>query len=479
MLNPLKELFMPKYLVGLEVNTDSIGAVQIFNSLKGPEVIKIAFREVEDPEDIHQELEDFFITEDLNRETLITCIPTSLAIVRQIPLPFHNLKKLRKIIKYQIDPHVPDPIDNTIVDFISSEALEEILTFGIPKKNISEHLEALSRANLEPEVVSLDDIALFYLYVHNHIRGSGQPVSVINLGKREKVVQVIFEKRLDFIRVLQNGTGGVEDLINTFNLYHLKNPDHPLREVLLTGHLEDDTDVAEDLSTRLDIEVSRWRPFDEIRHLLGDIETDLQSRLSVPLGLAIGPRSQSSKVFDLRKEEFSVKTTMNLKRMLTFTLAAILFLVGVFTFNVFQKLYIKEERHKKLKENMRVLIHDAFPDMKNIIKGRELAQMDQKIAEEREKYRWLEDIIGGGKVLDPLLVVSKIVSELPDAKIDNLSIEKGKIRMDGQISSFEMVDRLEKRLAGTDFFKDIKLVGAKMDQKDGAVKFNFVMEKNR
>ena len=76
-------------------------------------------------------------------------------------------------------------------------------------------------------------------------------------------------------------------------------------------------------------------------------------------------------------------------------------------------------------------------------------------------------------------MVSKIVSELPDAKIDNLSIEKEKIRMDGQISSFEMVDRLEKRLADTDFFRDIKLVGAKMDQKDGAVKFNFVMEKNR
>lgn len=478
MRNLFKEFFMPKYLVGLEVGPHFIGAVQIFNSLKGPEIDKTAFREVKDPERINEELEEFFLAEDLKRETLITCIPTSTAIVRQIPLPIHNLKKLKKIIKYQMEPHVPDPIHDTIVDFVAPEGGEEILTFGVPKEYMSGHLEVLSRANLDPEVVTLADVALFYLYVHNHPGESDQPVSIINLGEKGNVVQIIHGNRLDFIRVLPGGTGHLDDLVDTFNLYLLKKPDHPLGEILLTGQGVN-ADVAETLRSRTNSEVSLWRPFDKIKHSLGDIEEDLQSGLSVPLGLAISQLPQSSKVFDLRKEEFTLKTSINLKRMLAFTLAGILLLAGLFTFDVYHKVHIKERRYAELKENMKAIFLGAFPESKNIIKGRELAQMKQKMEQEAERSRWLEDVTRERRVLDPLLVVSKTISAFPDAKIDNLSVEEKKIRMDGQISSFEMVDKLKKRLSGTGFFKDIKLVGAKMDQKGAAVKFNFVMERNR
>ncbi len=469
---------MPKYLVGLEVNPHFIGAVQIFNSLKGPEIHKIAFRKVSNPERINQGLRSLFFTENLKDETLITCIPTSRAIVRHIPLPIHNLKKLKKIMKYQMEPHVPDPIYDTIVDFVVPEGGEDILTFGVPKRYMSEHLEALSQADLEPGVVSLDNIALFYLYINNNPVESDQPVSIINFGERENVVQIIHGKRLDFIRVLPDGTGHMDDLIDTFNLYLLKKPDPPLGEILLTGQRAN-ADMAETLSSRTNCEVSLWRPFEKIKHPLGDIEEDLQSRLSVPLGLAISLVPQSSKIFDLRKEEFTLKTTINLKRMLAFTMAGILLLVGLFTFNVFQKLYIKETYYAELKEDMKAVFIGAFPKAKNIIKGRELAQMNQKMEQEVERSRWLEDVTGERRVLDPLLVVSKTVSGFPDAKIENLSVEEKKIRLDGQISSFEMVDKLEKSLSGTGFFKDIKLVGAKMDKKGAAVKFNFVMERNR
>jgi Tfp pilus assembly PilM family ATPase len=477
MSNPFKEFFMPKYLVGLEVNPHFIGAVQIFNSLKGPEIHKIAFREVKDHERINEELKEFFLTEDLKRETLITCIPTSRAIIRHIPLPFHNLKKLKKIMKYQMEPHVPDPIHDTIVDFVAPEGGQDIMTFGIPKRYMSEHLEVLSQANLEPGVVSLDNIALFYLYINNHPVESDQPVSIINFGERENVVQIIHGKRLDFIRVLPEGTGHMDDLVDTFNLYLLKKPDPPLGEILLTGQRVN-ADMAETLSSRTNCEVSLWRPFDKIKHPLGDIEEDLQSKLSVPLGLAISQIPQSSKVFDLRKEEFTLKTTINLKRKLAFTLAGILLLAGLFTFNVYHKVYTKERRYAELKENMRALFIGAFPESKNIIKGREWVQMNQRMEQEAERSRWIEDVTGERRVLDPLLVVSKTISGFPDARIDNLSVEEKKIRMDGQISSFEMVDKLEKSLSGTGFFKDVKLVGAKMDQKGGAVKFNFVMERN-
>ena len=64
-------------------------------------------------------------------------------------------------------------------------------------------------------------------------------------------------------------------------------------------------------------------------------------------------------------------------------------------------------------------------------------------------------------------------------QIDNLSLEGKDIRLDGRTSSFEAVDRLTNRLNKSGDFKNIKLVGAKMDKRENAVTFNFALEKNR
>jgi len=121
---------------------------------------------------------------------------------------------------------------------------------------------------------------------------------------------------------------------------------------------------------------------------------------------------------------------------------------------------------------------EAFPEAANIVKGRELAQLSQKIEEGTGKYRWLGHITSEGKALDVLRILTRSMYGFSDVKIDNISIEEKEIRLDGRTSSFETVDKLEKKLAGTGYFKAIKLVGAKTDKKEKAVKFNFAIEKN-
>jgi Tfp pilus assembly protein PilN len=77
-----------------------------------------------------------------------------------------------------------------------------------------------------------------------------------------------------------------------------------------------------------------------------------------------------------------------------------------------------------------------------------------------------------------LLRLTRIISEDPEVQIDNLSLEGKDIRLDGRTASFEAVDRLTNRLNKSDSFKNIKLVGAKMDRRENAVTFNFALEKN-
>lgn len=476
MFNPLKVLSMPKYTVGLTVDDRFIGAVRAYRALGRLEIDRVAFKEVENPEHLQEELGEFFQREDLVHDMLVSCIPTSRAVVRQIPLVFDNLKKLGRVIKYQMEPFVPHPIDDMVVDFLPPRPGGDIITAGVLKKVLSEHLESLSQAGLEPKVVSLDDLALFLLYLHTHPGDSGQAASIVNLGENKWVVQILSGGKLDFIRILPETGEDYQGLIESFNLYRLKNPDTPLGKILLTGPQGSKNEVAENLESLLKIKTRVWKPFDEIKHRLGHVETSLQTRLSVPLGLAIGTVEGSEETFDLRKEEFVVGNSVNSKNMSALVVTLIL-LLGLFTFNLHYKLNLQERRYAELKARTRQLFKRAFPATTQFIKGRELAQMDQKMNKEMGKYQWLDNVTQDGSVLKVIMALTRSVEGVSDVKIENLSMEGKEIRLDGRSPSYETVDKLEKQLTNTGLFQTIKLVGAKIDKKDKTVKFNFSIEK--
>ena len=167
MRNPLKEFFSPRFVVGLEVTSKSIGVVQVNSTLKGPEINKVVLKEVKNTEQVESDLKALFDQENLRYDILVTCLPGSAATVRRISLPFGKSKKLDKIIKYQTEPYVPYPIEEMIVDFLPPDPDGTITTIGVQKKVLSEHLGQMSRAGIQPDVVSLDSMALFSLSLSN------------------------------------------------------------------------------------------------------------------------------------------------------------------------------------------------------------------------------------------------------------------------------------------------------------------------
>ena len=478
MLNPFKDFFAPNFVVGLEVTEGYIGAVQVFNSLKGLEIDRIAFREIESPDQIVRELTEFFAKEGLRNDMLITCLPTSSSVIRQIPLPFDKVKKIDKIIKYQMEPYVPYPVDKIVVDFMPTGSKDNITTIGVQKELLAEHMTTLSGAKLEPQVVSVDDLALFHLYTHNsREEAPGKVVCILHCGHDENVIQIICENRLDFMRVLPKGGDVLEQFANTLKLFQLEKPELLIDEILLTGYSGYNQGMAERISAETKIQASVWRPFDALTNKKNQVDMALQAKLSVPLGLAMSVAHPPDKVFDLRKEEFTNRTSLNLKKTFMFMFSAIFILVFLFTFNVYQKLIINEKHHSELQQEIKQIFSSTFPETGLIVKGQELAQMSRKIEEETGKYKWLEDLTGEGKVLDIIMLLSSTVSGFPDVKIDNLSIEENDIRLHGHTASFETVDKLKQKLTDSGYFKVVRLVGAKMDKKKEAVSFNFALEK--
>jgi Tfp pilus assembly PilM family ATPase len=473
----LQIFFEPEYITGLNYDSTTISAVRVASSLKGTVIDRTAISPVKTPDKMTWELIEFARREGLEDNTLYTCLPASKATIRQIPIHIENVKKLDKIIKYQMEPYIPFPIDDMVIDFLPSNKSDKVLTAGVENAVLSEHIDNLAQAGLETKTISIDDIALITLFHHASGLDNTVANALIHFHHDKTTLLIIKEGQLMFIRVLAPNKENHDSIKETLNIFTLENPEDTIQQILITGYPNVDNILAEKISSHLDIPTSAWKPFDQLTHNLGKLDEDSQMRLSVPLGLALSGSNSKGKVFDLRKESFAIKSFVALKKHFLFSgYAALVFLV-LFTFSTYQKLYIYKKKNAKLQDDMRQVYVQAFPGAKPV-KGQELAQMKQKLDEEA-KYKVLDSLGDGNNVLSKLMQLTQIFSGVNGLIIHQLSIEGYDIKLYGSGPSFEMVDRLKQALERNNAFHNVKLLDAKMNKREKNVRFNFSLERAR
>jgi len=471
----LQIFFQPEYITGLTFNNNFISAVRVANSLKGTFIDHTAVSPVKKPDQMTWELIEFSRSEGLEDNILFTCLPASKATIRQIPIPIENVRKLSRIIKYQMEPYVPFPIDDMVIDFLPSDKNDKVLTAGVEKNILSDHMDNLAQAGLEPQTVSLDDIALITLFHHASGLDNSLASAVIHFNDEKTTVMIIKDGQLLFIRVLAPEKKNYGSIKETLNLFNLENSDDTLNHILITGYPSVDETLAEKLKSKLGIPVSVWKPFDQLTHDLGKLDTDTQTRLSVPLGLALSGLNSKGKVFDLRKESFAIKSFITLKKFFLYAAYASLVLLFLFTLSTYQNLFVYKNKNIQLQKDMKQIYVQAFPEAKPV-KGQELAQMKQKVNEEA-KYKVLDRIGNGNTVLSALNLLTVTFSQIEGLIIHQLSIEGNDIKLYGSAPSFETIDRLKQTLESNTVFQAVKLLDAKKDKREKTIRFNIALEK--
>jgi Tfp pilus assembly PilM family ATPase/Tfp pilus assembly protein PilN len=478
MFNPLKDFLKPKYVVGLLVKEGFIAAVQVFNGVKGPEIEKASSREISKPEEMQAELQSFLREEDFKTEMVITSVPSSQVLIRDITLTVSNPKVVEKIIKFQLEPYVPGSIEDMLVDFLDPGADGSIPSFCVEKKHLAEHLALLAGAGIDPDVVTLDCVALLHLYLSTPVEQSGEPVALVYLDGDNILVEIVYGKRPDLFRVFGIGKQAPEQIADTLRLYKLKRPGVTVSEILVSGFVPQDMDLVEAIGSKTGVKTSLWRPLGDPAEQGDESPTPLDPGMSIPLGLALYAARPFFRLVNLRKEEFLPKAHVDLRKIFLFSASALLLFAILLTVSVYQKVFYLEKQDQELQERISQVFVQSFPEAGRIVRGRELAQLEQMIAGETGRYQGLDEATAREKTLDLLLKLTRIISEDPEVQIDNLSVEGRDIRLDGRTLSFEAVDRLTGRLTRAGDFKNIKLVGAKMDRRENAVTFNFALEKN-
>ncbi len=478
MNNLLKSVFGAGSVVGIQAGSGFLGVVRVQNTIRGPRVTHAAVRDLGEAEDPADALAGILAEEDgLRAESVVSCLPSSAAELRDVEAALDHPGKLGRIIKYQIEEMVSDPIEETVVDFIPSGTNGSVLTAAVRKPILSAHLEWLSRAGLEPDRVTLDDLALFALFRRTRT-GEAPPraAALVRLGPERGGVQIVRDGFLSLFRSLPACSEGETALAEALRLDRLLHPEDGVDAVWLTGPGAVEPGCAERLEDRLGVPVSIWMPLKESRDSAGVMTADLQARLSVPLGLALGASDPVTRRFNLRREEFVRRTRAPDRRLLAGAAAALLILGILIPVHLHQQTRALEARHERLRGEMKGTLLKTFPGTPLVIKGKEAAQMEQKIREERAQYGWLEHFASRRTVLDMLAVLTTALSARKDVTVDNISMDGGTVHLDGRAPSFQAVDAVKERFEREPRFREVKLLSAKSEKGQGAVRFSFVLE---
>lgn len=194
------------------------------------------------------------------------------------------------------------------------------------------------------------------------------------------------------------------------------------------------------------------------------------------LGLALRGlgRSESSTV-DLRQGPFRSESPIGQMRRPAIRTAVIfgaVFLLGLG--NLFFGYTAAKARYESYSRALETSFISLFPDTKVVSV---VPQIQEKtIALERRT----EDL-AGFSAAGALTVLAELSSAVPrdlDLKVDELSLDSGRLRLDGMVSSFDAVDRIKSILEESAVFENVKVQNARVGADASRVTFRLQMEVN-
>lgn len=190
-----------------------------------------------------------------NYDLLRSTIPSSIAVIKELTLPFTQLEKIKMVLEYEIEPLLPFSAHDAVIDGIITKIIPEeqkamVLVAAVPKEYIANHLQLLQAANLDPDVISIDFFDLYALYrmIAPHKEEQGAHV-LIDIESHTTRIGYIYNGALRIVRTLPKG------IINQVKLMSDSlgmQPSAVMEQLMRNGFTHDDRSFTQALREALD-----------------------------------------------------------------------------------------------------------------------------------------------------------------------------------------------------------------------------------
>ncbi len=490
---------MPRKALGLDINRDSITAVQVTSGLKGYQVTACAHVAFEENGGLEDGLKQILERGDLKGDSCVLSIPAGDVSYRNLSMPFKDPRKIRKTLPYEIDSLLPFPIEDLVVDFaiIDRSDQTDIRAGAIKKEIVSKYLAKLQPLGIDPEILDVRGLSLVaWLLRSGAVPDHGILLDICN---KTSTMVLFIKKRIALIRTFAGNaahkaltdaddqeTKEIESYLESLckmvrNTIHLFERQYPAvvypEKIFFTGSETLDQNTGPLLSQFLDIPSEQINLVKDSRiRMNGELAQTWNAPLmdnALSLALRESKRSQG---FNFRRGEFEVKGKyLGLRKELRRATIFIIIILAVLATHLSVDYYFMKKKYKALDQEIRKVFIQTFPDVKRIVDP--LAQMKIQASKVKGSAARYPGIDGRRNVLALLKDIAGRIPKSLDVRITRMIIDPGMVRMSGRTNTFNAVENIKNSLEASPLLDQVTISSANLDRKGKKVQFEIKIKR--
>ena len=412
----------------------------------------------------------------LQGDTVLAALPAHHAILRNLALPFRDLRRIRQMITFALDEHMPFEPEDVVVDFRPLPVQQvpqqtQVLVAGMPKQEIAGCLALLNSAGLAPNVLDLDVFSLANAAV---LGGNGMPgkTALMYVHPERTLLTLLQDGVPIFARSLVQGmpadNGDVPDAQRLG-----KQLQHTLYACEHTVQLTYEPDLLllfgadreqlgglaaalhEATGTRTQVwqyEAPGYKPANG-----GGTSPDAgPAGHAIALGVALRGLHRQVRGLNLRRGAFAPHSNLRELRGKLIALGALCVAVGALGLgNLYLQNHYKARRLAELQGGIAEVFSNVLPG----------TRMVQPVAQVHEQMRDLDKRLrafGGltGAQLSGLPILRELSARVPaslEVEVDNLTISGDVIELSASTASYDNVVKLQSAFAASSLLSDVTI----------------------
>ncbi len=517
--------------VGLDIGQTGLKAVRFRRRLSGHETIDyfqhpLPFSRPEDLEParrIHS-LRGFLWRHGLYAtDQLVTAIPCQDLFVRTLSFPFKDAAKLAQVVPFEVENLVPMPLEDLAVGslvlppgHVTEGALREakgseVLVTAAPRDKISEHLQFLAQADVEPSAINVDAMALFSVTQYLQQEGAAVPhdLAIIDVGASKTTLCLVEGGRPVMLRTILWGGNHLTHALAVRHACSFADAERHKRTIAV----DQVHGLLEPVLKELRITLQSYQGGDRSRlthcwicgggsklQEIGEymsrqlglypvgprqgFGTDAPRAFSIAFGLAIHPKivrprwrftsSSMGLALDLKSVSDTASpdaATVKHQRRLAMIAGLVIAVLALADFSI--HFILKDQRVTRLRIALHSQYERIFGTGTGAAPGEEVDQAKYRLSVV-DKALGLVDATDG----KALLTLSTFVKQLPPGtmvKVRELTVDGATILMEGETTSFDAVERIKQTFASSPRLTDVSVTETRVGASPNQVVFRITV----
>jgi Tfp pilus assembly protein PilN len=391
------------------------------------------------------------------------------------------------VLPFELEPTVPYPIDDLVIDFIDLQPAgpidhSEIIAVAVPRSELNPYIESLAEFKIDPEMVTLSGLPAAMCLANR--ADPGEDRLILEVGNDSSGLFIVSGDRLQLIRSFPTPAASANRaaMLGAFVRRTLAAYDEicqtefqPL-DLVVTGSGLNGAGLDRDIAGVLEIPVKRLN-FAERLNIQIDSENpkswkpDLMDNALALTLMAI----EGIKGLNFHKGQFAAKKLFikHKKNWIKTGILAAAVLALLF-FNAITETYTLNRRLDRLDQQITGIFKETFPDIKRIVDPHREMQVN---VQEAKKNADFQSTAGPHiRSIDILNSISKRIPESIKVDVTRMVISPETVLISGTTDDFPTVDDIKGKLEQVEFFKKVTISSTNLDRSGNEVRFVLKVE---